>query len=140
MTGKSAPDQPDPHQPDPHQPDPGQTDPGRPAPPSPEPSDHLRLGEALRASLLRTARLIERLEADGTLLENPGDLQAIFGELRRRLFEWELRGLPPRPEPDPEEEGTAESLRIVREAEAARESLLRSLMRDGERPDDPTPR
>lgn len=104
--------------------------------------DRERMEVALRASLLRVARLIERLEAEGTLLDAPGDLQAIFGDLRGRLFEWELRGLPAQTEAaeaaeaDPasadadSSESDAvppDSLRIVREAEARMEALLREL-------------
>jgi hypothetical protein len=54
--------------------------------PPPPPSE-----EELRAELLRFARGILRLEEEGRLLASPADLQTVLGELRRRLFEWEVR-------------------------------------------------
>jgi len=98
-------------------------------PPSP-PSE-----EELRAELVRFARRVLRLEEEGRLLSSPADLQTVLGELRRRLFEWEVRraaelggqqGVP----------GVGDSEQVVREAQEAEEALRRDLDRsDG--PDGP---
>jgi hypothetical protein len=96
--------------------------------------------EELRASLVRTARLILKLEEDGVLLgETPGLLE-LFGELRQMLFAYEVRctgNLVPDPvEGDEDEEGEADrdltvedSLRVVREA-LEREQELQDELRD----------
>ncbi|CAN5736912.1 hypothetical protein BH23GEM11_BH23GEM11_15730 [soil metagenome] len=55
-------------------------------PPPPPPSE-----EELRAELVRFSRRVLRLEEEGRLLQSPADLQTVLGELRRRLFEWEVR-------------------------------------------------
>lgn len=82
----------------------------------------------LRASLVRFAALILRLEAEGVLLDELPRLQKALGDLRQRLFAYETRRIPGPPtrstaegpgsaverkKADPEIE---ESLRIVREA------------------------
>ncbi|TVP74904.1 MAG: hypothetical protein EA352_09470 [Gemmatimonadales bacterium] len=45
----------------------------------------------LRADLVRFAQLILRLEEEDGLLVSPADLQTLLGELRRKLFAWEVR-------------------------------------------------
>jgi hypothetical protein len=99
-------------------------------PPTPPPSE-----DELRAELLRFARRILRLEDEGRLLASPADLQTVLGELRRRLFEWEVRraselggaasGAPGR-----------SSDQVVREALEADEELRRKLDRQGDPPPD----
>jgi hypothetical protein len=84
--------------------------------------------EELRAELVRFARRVLRLEEEGRLLSSPADLQTVLGELRRRLFEWEVRraaelggqeGVP----------GAGDSEQVVREAQEAEEALRRDLDR-----------
>jgi len=95
--------------------------------------------EALRAHLVRLARLILRLEEEGALLREAPRLQKVLGDLRQRLFAYEVRCASP---PDDEaqaaesdEEGGGEgadevvdeSLRIVREAMRRTEELREEL-------------
>lgn len=47
--------------------------------------------EELRADLVRFAELILRLHEEDGLLVSPADLQKILGELRQKLFAWEIR-------------------------------------------------
>jgi hypothetical protein len=99
-------------------------------PPSP-PSE-----EELRAELVRFARRVLRLEEEGRLLSSPADLQTVLGELRRRLFEWEVRRAA---ELGGQEgiSGVGTSEQVVREAQEAEEALRRDL--DGpDRPDGTT--
>jgi len=46
----------------------------------------------LRGDLVAFARLLLRLERDGVLLKSPADLQRLLGELRRKIFAFEVRG------------------------------------------------
>jgi hypothetical protein len=83
-------------------------------------------GEELRAELVRFARRLLELEEAGRLLDSPADLQTVLGELRRRLFAWEVRksaelGSGPR------EPGTVDSDEVVREAREAEDALRREL-------------
>ncbi len=101
--------------------------------------------DRLREELVTFARLLLRLERDGTLLSSPADLQRLLGDLRRKLFAWEVRGvrlLPPgedtRTEPGPDETsrsgstdeegndaGLRASLRVVREALRREQEMIR---------------
>ncbi len=85
--------------------------------------------EDLRADMVRFARLILRLEENDLLLRSVPELQRLIGDLRQKLFAYEVRGtqrleLPKgqdererevgsQEEPDPT---LKESLRVVREA------------------------
>jgi hypothetical protein len=102
--------------------------------------------ERLRADLVRFAKLILRLEEEGGLLTSPADLQKILGELRQKLFAWEIRssrhlGQPreegsgsPREEPaGAESPSLRESLRVVREAIRREEELLKEWMGEDDR-------
>ena len=104
--------------------------------------------DALRAHLVRIARLILRLEEEGALLREAPRLQKVLGDLRQRLFAYEVRRASP---PDDAEEGVQgsdeeaadedeaalvdESLRIVREA-MRRTEELRAELEDGSTDDD----
>lgn len=103
--------------------------------------------EVLRADLVRFARLLLRLDREGALLDRSVEIQETLGELRQKLFAWEVRAttrlLPPSP-PTPAREWTAEhdaddlvdpslmdSLRIVREALEREEELREEWDRPG---------
>ncbi len=101
--------------------------------------------ERLRADLVRFAELILRLESEGGLLVSPADLQKMIGELRQKLFAWEIRcsrhlgegetgsGVDPhgeRPSPDPRGEASRESLRVVREALEREQQMIREWSED----------
>lgn len=84
--------------------------------------------ESLRADLRRFAQLVLRLEQEGKLLDTTPQLLKILGDLRAKLFAFEIRSteglqanVEQRTEPDP---AMAESERIVREAiERGREAM-----------------
>ncbi len=91
---------------------------------------------ALRTHLVRLARLILELDREGSLLREAPRLQKVLGDLRQRLFAYEVRGTAdldvaeaeePDAEADPEGENpdplVEESLRIVREALERNEEL-----------------
>ncbi len=76
--------------------------------------------EDLRNDLKQFARLILRLEREELLLRSAPELQRLIGELRQKLFAYEVRGArrlkagsEPKEEADP---SLRESLRVVREA------------------------
>jgi len=77
--------------------------------------------EKLRQSLLRLARLIRKLDQQGRLLESSPELMRLMGNLRSKLFDYEVRHtgrlLPEVSEP-PE---VMEAQRIVEEAARALE-------------------
>jgi len=88
----------------------------------------------LRADLVRFAELLLRLEAEGGLLVSPADLQKILGELRQKLFAWEIRcsryldPVPPAlssPDLPSLPDGSPDSLRVVREAIQRQREMLR---------------
>lgn len=81
--------------------------------------------EALRADLRHFAQLVLRLERDGRLLEATPELLKLLGDLRAKLFAYEVRGTArlESGRPDPL---SSESERIVREA------IQRSLEAQGE--------
>ena len=92
--------------------------------------------EKLRQSLLRLARLIRKLDQQGRLLESTPDLIRLMGNLRAKLFEYEVRHtarLLPEPSEPPE---VLEAQRIVEEAARALEEAERQWERpwapDGE--------
>ncbi|NIP58825.1 MAG: hypothetical protein GWM92_10955 [Gemmatimonadetes bacterium] len=102
--------------------------------------------EDLRQSLVRVARLILRLEEDGELLREAPRLQKLLGDLRQRLFAYEVRSTAKLgPQSDARETGTNGeekedpllriSRRIVEEARK-REEKLREELEGGEPSDD----
>lgn len=102
---------------------------------------------ALRTHLVRLARLILELERDGALLREAPRLQKVLGDLRQRLFAYEVRGTADLdateapdadadrdPAGDDRDSAVEESLRIVREALEREEELRDEL--EGEPPED----
>lgn len=98
--------------------------------------------EEVRRHIVRVARLILRMDDEGRLLREAPRLQKLLGDLRQRLFAYEVRctaDLGPA-ETSEEEEGSgpedvddpvlSESLRIVREALERQRELTEEL--DGE--------
>jgi len=94
--------------------------------------------EEVRRQLVHVARLILRLEEEGELLREAPRLQQLLGDLRQRLFAYEVRcaaKLGPEEEPRGEKEAgdevedpvLRESLRVVREALERQEELLDEL-------------
>lgn len=90
--------------------------------------------EDLKQHLVRIARLILRLEEDDMLLQEAARLQKVFGDLRQKLFAYEIRSaadLAPPQEGSEDEEGEREPIdplleeshRIVREAREREEEL-----------------
>lgn len=77
--------------------------------------------DALRADLRHFAQLVLRLERDGRLLEAAPQLLKLMGDLRAKLFAYEVRCAGPLDEPAAPT--LSESERIVREAiDRAREA------------------
>jgi len=95
-----------------------------PPPSSPPPS-----AEELRAELVRFARRLLELEETGRLLDSPADLQTVLGELRSRLFAWEVRRTSDLGR-DPRVPGSVDSSKVVREAREAADALRRELDAD----------
>jgi hypothetical protein len=95
--------------------------------------------EQLRADLVRFARLLLRLDDEGRLLRAVPHVQSLMGDLRQKLFAFEVRGtnaLPRTDAPDSDDPSLAsdgseedlrlrESLRIVREALARQDEATR---------------
>jgi hypothetical protein len=94
--------------------------------------------EQLRADLVRFAELLLRLEEEDGLLVSPADLQKILGELRQKLFAWEVRcsrhlGQPDHTDDTGEDrgkgaaagEGPDASTRVVREALERQKQMIR---------------
>lgn len=108
--------------------------------------------DRLRADLVRFAELVIRLDRDDALLVSPADLQTLLGELRRKLFAWEIRcsrHLDPESSEGDESAlsgtddggdtpegggGQASALRIVREAMEREAELRRELGSDPQPP------
>lgn len=93
----------------------------------------------LRSEIARFARILQRMEEKGEILDRTADILTLLGELRRMVFAWEVRetfrGDPdPRPAPPAapgsSSEAEDESGRIVREAREAEERLRRALEDD----------
>mgnify|MGYP007032587381 CR=1 FL=1 len=96
----------------------------------PEPSQEVLLREAL----VRFARRILSMEEEGRLLASPGDLQVVLGELRRRLFEWEVRQATGIRDARRDAQGAGtDGNRVVAEAREAEEALRRLLEEDDDR-------
>jgi hypothetical protein len=73
--------------------------------------------DQLRADLRHFADLIAKLDADGTLLDAAPRLLKVLGDLRAKIFAYEVRftgRLSPRPEPEPNH--ISDSQRIVEDA------------------------
>jgi hypothetical protein len=86
----------------------------------------------LREDLVRFARRILRLDEEGRLLDAPADLQTVLGDLRGRLFEWEVRRATELR--DARDAGDSDaSTRVVREALEGEQEFRDSL------PGDPPP-
>lgn len=102
--------------------------------------------DELRRHLVRVAKLILQLDEDGELLRAAPRLQKLFGDLRQKLFAYEVRStanLGPDDESAGEDETVGEesvdslldeSLRVVREAIERQEELREEL--DSGRPTD----
>lgn len=97
--------------------------------------------EQVRRHLVRVARLILRMDSEDRLLREAPRLQKLLGDLRQRLFAYEVRctaDLGPKedetsqePDEEGEEEGPlSESLRIVREALKRQRELSEELEGD----------
>lgn len=69
----------------------------------------------LRELLRALAERISTLDAEGRLLEKPGELLRLIGDVKSELFHYEVRATYDTPE-------IAESRRIVREAQQPSES------------------
>lgn len=95
--------------------------------------------EQLRADLVRFARLLLRLDDEGRLLRAVPHVQSLLGDLRQKLFAYEVRGTNQLPRTDAhgsddpsletlssdEDVRIRESLRIVREALARQDEATR---------------
>lgn len=103
--------------------------------------------EELRHQLVRVAELILQLDEDGALLREAPRLQKVFGDLRQRLFAYEVRStaaLDAEVEASEDDETGAEdadsllreSLRIVQEAKERQEELRDELAPGRPRPED----
>lgn len=92
--------------------------------------------EDVRRETVRIAKLILRLDEDGELLREAPQLQKLLGDLRQRLFAYEVRcaaDLGPQDEEateateDPDDPLVEESLRVVEEALERQEELREEL-------------
>jgi hypothetical protein len=105
--------------------------------------------ERLRADLVRFAELLLRLEEEGGLLVSPADLQKILGELRQKLFAWEIRctrhlgqGGDTEAAGESQGEGTTAgegpdaSIRVVREAIERQKQMIREWSGEADRESD----
>ena len=99
--------------------------------------------EQLRADLVQFAKLILRLDEEDGVLTSPADLQKIIGELRQKLFAYEIRaGRLARGERKAKSPGEREdpslkrSLKVVREALRREEEMLREWEGDDEEEDE----
>ncbi len=106
--------------------------------------------DRLRADLVAFAQFIVRLEGEDGLLESPAELQRLLGDLRQKLFAYEVRssrfgtdGTAASGEPSSVSRRTSgelddrvlrQSLRVVREAIRRREEMEQEWM--GAAPDD----
>lgn len=46
---------------------------------------------ALRSEVARFARILQRMEEKGEVLDRTADIMTLLGELRRMIFAWEVR-------------------------------------------------
>lgn len=109
--------------------------------------------DRLRADLIAFAQLILRLDAEGEVLESPAELQRLLGDLRQKLFAYEVRSsrfgkeqpespeepggmeaAPRNPSGDENDPVLRQSLKIVREAIRRSDEMVREWM--GAAPDD----
>jgi hypothetical protein len=92
--------------------------------------------EELRKDLVAFAQLLLRLEKEEGLLRSAAELQRLIGELRQKLFAYEVRSsrlLPGKSEGPAREGGenaeedpvVKESLRVIREAIKREEEMLK---------------
>lgn len=72
--------------------------------------------DALRADLLNFASFIQRLEQEGRLLDGIPRLLRILGDLRQKLFAYEVRAVAQRPTEEQESPAVREARRIIEEA------------------------
>lgn len=86
----------------------------------------------LRSEVARFARILQRMEERGEVLDRTADILTLLGELRQMVFAWEIRetfrhhpaeASSPEAEPPPE----TDSNRVVREAREAEEQLREDL-------------
>lgn len=108
----------------------------------------------LRSEVARFARILQRMEERGEVLDRTADILTLLGELRQMVFAWEVREtfrgeaeeeaaeppraptpppVPPAPAVPETPAGESESERIVREAREG-EELLRREMEGNEGP------
>ncbi len=106
--------------------------------------------DRLRADLVAFAQLILRLDQEDAVLVSPADLQRMLGDLRQKIFAYEIRNSrmrdegPSRPQEPGSDEGEAgdsgsgrameDSLRVVREAIRRTEEMLQEW--EGQVPED----
>ena len=80
----------------------------------------------LRKDLLRLASLIRKLQDEGRLLEQIPRLMKIFGDLRQKMFAYEIRAVESLiPKDEEESRQIEESRRIVREALKSEQARLK---------------
>lgn len=87
----------------------------------------------LRSEVARFARILQRMEERGEVLDRTADILTLLGELRQMVFAWEVRETfrhhpteaPAAPEGDAPPE--TDSDRVVREAREAAERLRQDL-------------
>ncbi len=72
--------------------------------------------ERLRADLVHFAQFLQRLDDEDRLLEATPRIIRMMGDLRSKLFAYEVRGTGRLAPPEPEPPEVQESLRIVEEA------------------------
>lgn len=104
--------------------------------------------EEVRRQMVRVARLILRMEEEGRLLREAPRLQKLLGDLRQRLFAYEVRctaelGTPDaraedgRTEPEEVDDPLlSESLRVVQEALERQQELTEELGGDQPKSDE----
>ncbi|HSM03508.1 MAG TPA: hypothetical protein VK858_02755 [Longimicrobiales bacterium] len=87
----------------------------------------------LRYEVQRFARILQRMEENGEVLDRTADILTLLGELRRMVFAWEVRSTFHRddePEGDGGGAGTdpdSDTARIVREARQQEAEFLAGL-------------
>lgn len=56
----------------------------------------------LRSEVARFARILQKMEEKGEVLDRTADILTLLGELRQMVFAWEIRATWGEEEPDPE--------------------------------------
>ncbi len=104
--------------------------------------------DQLRSDLVDFARLILKLDENDQVLASPADLQRLLGELRQKLFAYEIRSSHFNIQPSGSESGAEgsrpaeqdpvvrNSLRVVREALRRTEEMLQEWEGRGSEPTD----